>query len=75
MINVPVISFRISEKLKKEMAELDINWPEFIRKTIEKQVELEKRRKASSRIDELRKKTSGFPFDSTVEIRRLRESG
>jgi hypothetical protein len=43
VINVPVISFRISEKLKKEMAELDINWPEFIRETIEKQVELEKR--------------------------------
>ena len=38
------VSIRIDEELKEEMAELKINWSDYIREAIRKRVELEKRR-------------------------------
>lgn len=48
------ISFRIPECLKSEMDKIDINWSEFLRKSLEERIELEKLKKAWSGIDAMK---------------------
>ena len=48
------LSFRIPEYLKSEMDKIDINWSEFLRKSLEERIELEKLKKAWSGIDAMK---------------------
>jgi len=51
-----VISVRVSKKLKQELEELGIDYPEKVRQYLEELVMMEKRRRALKDAEELRKR-------------------
>ena len=48
------LSFRIPEYLKSEMDKIDINWSEFLRKSLEEKIELERLKNIWLKIDAMR---------------------
>jgi len=56
------------------MEQVGIDWPDVLRRIVEERILLEKRRRAAARMDLSRKKTVGVRFDSTREIRQLRDA-
>ncbi len=69
-----VVSFRVPDSLREEMKQVGIDWPDVLRRIVEERILLEKRRRAAARMDLSRKKTVGVRFDSTREIRKLRDA-
>ena len=69
-----VVSFRVPDSLREEMDQVGIDWPDVLRRIVEERILLEKRRRAAARMDLSRKKTVGVRFDSTREIRKLRDA-
>ncbi len=69
-----VVSFRVPDSLREEMEQVSIDWPDVLRRIVEERILLEKRRRAAARMDLSRKKTVGVRFDSTREIRKLRDA-
>lgn len=69
-----VVSFRVPDSLREEMEQVGIDWPDVLRRIVEERILLEKRRRAAARMDLSRKKTVGVRFDSTMEIRKLRDA-
>ncbi len=64
-----IIAVRISKETKKIMRQIEhVDWPEVIRKAIEKKIREEKRRKARLIEDNLRKSSSGTRRISLSEI-------
>src|SRR5438094_9818079 len=56
------------------MERMSIDWPDVLRRMVEEKVLLEKRRRAAARMDASRKKTVGVRFNSTREIRKMRDA-
>ena len=69
-----VVSFRVPDRLREEMERMSIDWPDVLRRIVEEKVLLEKRRRAAARMDASRKKTVGVRFNSTREIRKMRDA-
>jgi len=69
-----VVSFRVPDRLREEMERTSIDWPDVLRRIVEERILLEKRRRAAARMDALRKKTVGVRFNSTREIRKMRDA-
>ena len=69
-----VVSFRVPDRLREEMERTSIDWPDLLRRIVEERILLEKRRRAAARMDASRKKTVGVRFNSTREIRRMRDA-
>ena len=69
-----VVSFRVPDRLREEMERMSIDWPDVLRRTVEERILLEKRRRAAARMDASRKKTIGVRFNSTREIRKMRDA-
>ena len=69
-----VVSFRVPDRLREEMERLSIDWPDLLRRIVEERILLEKRRRAAARMDASRKKTVGVRFNSTREIRKMRDA-
>jgi len=69
-----VVSFRVPDRLREEMERMSIDWPDVLRRIVEERVLLEKRRRAAARLDASRKKTVGVRFNSTREIRKMRDA-
>ncbi len=69
-----VVSFRVPDKLRDEMAKMQVDWPDVLRRLLEERILFEKRRRAASRMDASRRKTAGTRFDSTREIRKMRDA-
>ena len=69
-----VVSFRVPDRLREEMERMSIDWPDVLRRMVEERVLLEKRRRAVARMDASRKKTVGVRFNSTREIRKMRDA-
>ena len=69
-----VVSFRVPDRLREEMERTSIDWPDVLRRTVEERILLEKRRRAAARMDASRKKTIGVRFNSTREIRKMRDA-
>ena len=68
-----VVSFRVPDRLREEMERMSIDWPDVLRRIVEEKILLEKRRRAATRMDASRKKTVGVRFNSTREIRKMRD--
>jgi len=49
-----VFTVKISEKLKKEMGEIDVNWSEYFLDCLQEKVDQHKIKAASDKIDEVR---------------------
>ncbi len=69
-----VVSFRVSDKLREEMAEMDLDWAEVLRRLLEERILLEKRKRSAARMDASRRKTAGTSFNSAKEIRKMRDA-
>ena len=69
-----VVSFRVPDRVREEMERISIDWPDVLRRIVEDRVLLEKRRRAAARMDASRKKTVGVRFNSTREIRKMRDA-
>jgi len=69
-----VVSFRVPDRLREEMERTSIDWPDLLRRIVEERILLEKRRRAAARMDASRKKTVGVRFNSTREIRKMRDA-
>lgn len=59
------VTVRVPKELKKQMERIRINWSEYIRQAIEKRIELEEAKKASAKLDEIRRRAKPV---STGEI-------
>ena len=67
-----VISIRVDEKLKKELEELGIDYPELVRKYLEEVVRKEKLKRELKEADRIREgllKTRGY-FPPSAELIR-----
>ena len=69
-----VVSFRVPDRVREEMERISIDWPDVLRRIVEERILLEKRRRAAARMGASRKKTVGVRFDSTREIRKMRDA-
>ena len=69
-----VVSIRVPKDLKQEMSKLDVDWADYLRRTIEDKVRIERMKRACRTIDELREKTKGVKFNSVKVIREARDS-
>lgn len=72
ILYVSGLSIRINKDLKEQMGKLDVDWPEYIRKTIEHKIIAERRKQASRSMDAIRNKTKHGGFDAAGSIRRDR---
>ncbi len=70
MLNMSdIVAVRVSKETKKMMNKIkEIDWPEVIRKAVEKKIRQEKRRRARSIEDDLRKSSSGKGHISISKI-------
>lgn len=69
-----VITVKIPSDLKKKMKRVKMNWSEYIRNAIQKKLEEEKKKMASTKLDEIRAKSKSVATDELVTwIREYRE--
>ncbi|MFQ6074600.1 MAG: hypothetical protein ACE5Z5_00500 [Candidatus Bathyarchaeia archaeon] len=69
-----VITVKVPSELKKRMKGIKINWSEYIRGAIQKKIEEQSMKDASSRLDEIRARVKPVPTDELVSwIREYRE--
>ncbi|MDT7875190.1 MAG: antitoxin [Sulfolobus sp.] len=72
-----VISIRIDEKLKKELEELGIDYPDLVRKYLEEVVRKEKMRRELEEADKIREKllkSHGYYSSSAELVREDRDN-
>lgn len=71
------VTIKLDDKLKKKMANVTINWSEYIRRAIAERIELEERKKAAARLLESLQRgenrvPKGFVNEAIRETRRTR---
>ena len=74
MEQVEVITVKVPSELKKQMKQADVNWSQYIRECVQKKINEQKRRVASQRLDEIRKRSKPTSNEEIVSwIREDRE--
>jgi Arc/MetJ-type ribon-helix-helix transcriptional regulator len=69
--DISVITVKVPKKMKERMDELDVNWSEYIRKSITAKIDEDEIRKASGKLDEIRSKTK--PVSTKELVSWIRE--
>ena len=74
LVQVNVITVKVPSDLKKKMKQIEINWSEFIRDSIQKKIEAQKMQAASAKLDEVSARAKLVPTKELVSwIRDDRE--
>jgi hypothetical protein len=74
MEQVEVITIKVPKELKNKMKQLHINWSEYIRQCVQNKIDLEKRKTASEKLDEIRKRAAPVSEEELLSwIREGRE--
>ena len=74
MGQINVITVRIPSELKKKMKQVEVNWSEYIRESIQKKIEEQRMKTASAKLDEVRTRVKPVPTKELVSwIREDRE--
>ena len=74
MDQVEVITVKVPSELKKQMKQVDVNWSQYIRECVQKKINEQKKRAASQRLDEIRKRSKPTSNEEIVSwIRQDRE--
>ncbi len=74
MGQVNVITVKIPSEMKKKMKQINVNWSEYIRGSIQKKIEEQKMKIASAKLDEVRTRVKSVPTEELVSwIREYRE--
>lgn len=69
-----VITVKVPNELKKKMKQIDVNWSEYVRECIQKKIDEQKMIAASTKLDEIRKRTKPVSTDELASwIREDRE--
>lgn len=68
------LSIRIPKEVKEKMKDIDIDWPDYLRKVIENKIKEANRKKAAASMDRIRSKTKPGSFDSTRSVREDRDA-
>ena len=72
---MPVVSIRVSKDLRRRMDELDEDWPDYVRRMIERRTMQQEMSEASRRIDEIRLKTGKGKYSAARSVREDRDRG
>jgi predicted DNA-binding protein len=73
-LNPTVITVKVPKEMKERMDKLEVNWSEYIRKSIEEKIRQDEVNKASRKLDEIRSKTKKVSTEELVSwIREDRE--
>ncbi|RLG32879.1 hypothetical protein DRN97_06365 [Methanosarcinales archaeon] len=62
------IGVKISKDLRDEMAKFEVNWSEYLSKSIDEKLKELKRKKIADHLDSIRKKTAGKNINMAKEI-------
>ncbi len=74
MEQAEVITIKVPGEMKKQMKQIDVNWSQYIRECIQKKVDEQKRRAASAKLDEIRKRAKPVTEEELLSwIREGRE--
>jgi hypothetical protein len=74
MGDVDVITVKVPRELKKKMKQVDMNWSQFIRESIERKMEEQRMTDASRRLDDIRGRGGQVSTEELVSwIREDRE--
>ncbi len=74
MEQAEVITIKVPAEMKKQMKQIDVNWSQYIRECIQKKVDEQKRRAASAKLDEIRKRAKPVTEEELLSwIREGRE--
>lgn len=74
MGQIDVITVKIPSELKKKMKQINLNWSEYIRQSIQKKIDEQKMKAASTKLDEVRARVKPVPTQELVSwIREDRE--
>ena len=68
-----VITLRIPEALKKEMATLNINWSEFLREAIREKILVTRKEMAFKKMDAIREQYEGTDYVMSKEVKKWRK--
>ena len=66
-----VITIKVPKELKKQMKQLNINWSQYIRESIQQKVDQQKRKEAFLRLDQIRAKAK--PVSNNELVGWIRE--
>jgi hypothetical protein len=70
----PIITVKVTEKLKADMKTVNENWSEYIRQCIRNRIDQKRRQEASEALDEIRKRSKPVSNDELLSwIREGRE--
>jgi DNA repair exonuclease SbcCD nuclease subunit len=72
------VSVKVPEEIRRLMREVDINWSEYLREVIEARIRLERAKRASRELDEIRRRIKRVPTEEIVRwIRedRVKQTG
>ncbi|MEM2994499.1 MAG: hypothetical protein QXI91_00570 [Candidatus Bathyarchaeia archaeon] len=74
MVKASVITVKVPEELKRKMREVNVNWSEYIRSSIQKKLEEQRVKAASAKLDEVRARSKNVATEELVAwIRENRE--
>lgn len=74
MGQVNVITVKVPSELKKKMKQVNVNWSEYIRDSIQKKIDEQKLKAASIKLDEVRTRAKPVSTEELVSwIREDRE--
>lgn len=61
-----VITIKVPGELKKKMKQIKVNWSQYIRDCVQKKIDQQEMLVASSKLDEIRKRTKPTSTDEIV---------
>jgi hypothetical protein len=74
MTQTSVITIKVTDELKKQMKQANVNWSEYIRDCVQKKITEQKRRAAYAKLDEIRANAKPVTEDEVLSwIREGRE--
>lgn len=74
MGEVDVVTVKVPRELKKKMKQVDMNWSQFIRESIERKIDEQRIREASRKLDDIRGRSQQVPTKELASwIREDRE--
>ena len=56
MVQSSVITVKVPDQLKEKMKQVKVNWSEYIRECVQKKIDEQKKKAASVKLDEIRKR-------------------
>jgi Arc/MetJ-type ribon-helix-helix transcriptional regulator len=74
MTQSSVVTVKVPDQMKKKMKQINVNWSEYIRECVQKKIDEQKKKDASAKLDEIRKRAKPVSEEELLSwIREGRE--